>query len=77
MDLEETFDPVNHTTKRVAVSTTVTYYYEVSWDFDIDDDDGLTSLLANGTPVDEQISGDSQEVRDLANTKVRSFNFQG
>jgi len=79
MDLEEqeAFEPIVPTTKKVAVSVTTTYYYEVSWDFNIDNDDGLTSLLANGTPIDEQISGDSQLVRDCAIQKERLFTFEG
>jgi len=79
MDLEEAeaFEAITPTTKRVAVSVTTTYYYEVSWDFNIENDDGLTSLMANGTPIDEQISGSSQLVRDLATNYERTFIFKG
>ena len=77
MDLEDTFDPVNPTTKRVAIAVTTEYYYEVGFDFDIEDDDALTSLMANGEHTDQAISGDSQVVRDLATTDSRTFTFTG
>ena len=77
MDLEDTFDPINPDTKRVAIGVTTEYYYEVAFDFDIEDDEALTSLMANGEHIDQAISGDSQVVRDLASTKERSFNFEG
>jgi len=77
MDQEFVFDSVAPTTKRITVTTAYTYTYEVAMKFRIDDDDQVTSLLANGTPIDEGVSGDSQELRDLATTQTRLFNFKG
>ena len=79
MDLEEeqAFETITPTTKQVGVAVTITYYYEVSFDFDITNDDALDSLMANGSPVDEQISGDSQVITDLATTRTRNFTFKG
>ena len=78
MDLEEAqaFEPINPTTKRVTVTTSYTYTYEVRFDFDIMDDNALTAMMA-GIPVDEGVSGDSQEVRDLATMHERTFVFEG
>jgi len=68
MDQEFVFDSVAPTTKRITVTTAYTYTYEVAMKFRIDDDDQVTSLLANGTPID---------LRDLATTQTRLFNFKG
>ncbi len=78
MDLEEeqAFEPIEPTTKRVTVTVDYTYTYEVNFGFDIGDDDALTALMA-GIPIDEGVSGDSQTVRDLATTRVRTFTFEG
>ena len=79
MDLEEelAFEAITPTTKRVTVTTAYTYTYEVSFDFDIKDDDQLTSLMANGSPVDEGPSGEDQKIVDLASTRARTFIFKG
>lgn len=79
MDLEEAeaFSAIDNTTKRISVTTDYTRVYEVSINVSIDDDGMLNSLLANGTPIEEGPSGEGQVVRDLAESKERTFNFQG
>ena len=79
MDLEEeqAFKDITPNTKRIEVTVPYTYTYEVSWKFRITDEDALTALLSNGTPIEESISGDSQDIRDLATRQQLTFNYEG
>ena len=74
---EQAFEDITPDTKRIEVTVPCTYSYEVSWDFRITDKDALTALLSNGTPVEERISGDSQDVRDLATNQQVTFIYEG
>jgi len=78
MDLEEAkaFEAINPTTKHVTVTTAYTYTYEVARNFDIYDDNALTSLMT-GIPVDEGVSGSTQSVRDCSTSQERTFTFEG
>jgi len=79
MDLEEeqAFEYIAPTTKIISVTTAYTFNYEVATDFDIKKRDALTSLMANGTPVDEGVSGEEQVVRDLSSGAKLTFTFEG
>ena len=68
---------VKPTTKEVSVTTDYTFFYKVHVDFDVNDGDQLTSLMANGTPIREGVSGSSQVVKDLATNGSRTFTFEG
>jgi hypothetical protein len=70
-------DLVTPTTKEVSVTTDYTFFYKVHVDFDVNEDDQLTSLMANGTPINEGVSGSSQVVKDLSTNDSRTFTFEG
>jgi len=78
MEHGATYEPLRKpTTKHVTVTTAYTYTYEVARDFNIYDDDALTSLMANGTPVNEGVSGSTQSVSDCSTSQERTFTFEG
>ncbi len=70
-------DLIKPTTKEVSVTTDYTFFYKVHVDFDINDEDQLTSLMANGTSIREGVSGSGQVVKDLATNDSRNFTFEG
>jgi len=77
MEHGATYEPIKKpTTKHVTVTTAYTYTYEVARDFDIYDDNALTSLMT-GIPVSEGVSGSTQSVRDCSTSQERTFTFEG
>lgn len=78
MDLEEeqAFENIAPTTKVVSITTDYTFNYEVVWNFNIKNREALTSLMANGTPIDEGVSGEEQVVRDLSSGEQLTFTFE-
>ena len=68
---------ITPTTKTISVTTDYTFNYEVAMDFNIKNKAALTSLMANGTPTGEGVSGKEQVVRDLDSGEELTFTFEG
>jgi len=63
--------------KQIVVTSRIEFIFEVDVNFDIHNDDACTSLMSNGTPVDEDNDMSKVVILDTRTGQQRKFNFEG